>query len=111
MRLRKQALGTRNLVGARVAVSYTHLDVYKRQILLMLGGLFCLIEKSGGLSGFTTLMVEKGKLIHSKKGAALFTWLVGVLIFIDGTLSVCLLYTSLLARFRFIRLLQWRASG
>ncbi|MFR1481166.1 MAG: hypothetical protein ACLSB9_38510 [Hydrogeniiclostridium mannosilyticum] len=29
-------------------------------ILLMLGGLFCLIEKSGGLSGFTTLMVEKG---------------------------------------------------
>ncbi len=59
-------------------------------ILLMLGGLFCLIEKSGGLSGFTTLMVEKGKLIHSKKGAALFTWLVGVLIFIDGTLSVML---------------------
>lgn len=47
-----------------------------------------MIEAAGGLRGFTALMVEKRSLIKSRTGAEIFTWLIGVLVFIDGTLSV-----------------------
>lgn len=47
-----------------------------------------MIEAAGGLKGFTALMIEKRSLIKSRVGAEIFTWLIGVLIFIDGTLSV-----------------------
>lgn len=47
-----------------------------------------MIEAAGGLRGFTALMVEKRSLIKSRTGACIFTWLIGVLVFIDGTLSV-----------------------
>lgn len=57
-------------------------------ILLMLGGLFYLIEKAGGLKGFTAFMVSKRSLVKSRVGAELFTWLIGVLMFLDGTMSV-----------------------
>lgn len=57
-------------------------------ILTLLGGMFYMIEAAGGLRGFTALMVEKRSLIKSRTGAEIFTWLIGVLVFIDGTLSV-----------------------
>ncbi len=57
-------------------------------ILTLLGGMFYMIEAAGGLKGFTALMIEKRSLIKSRIGAEIFTWLIGVLIFIDGTLSV-----------------------
>lgn len=57
-------------------------------ILTLLGGMFYMIEAAGGLRGFTALMVEKRSLIKSWTGAEIFTWLIGVLVFIDGTLSV-----------------------
>lgn len=57
-------------------------------ILTLLGGMFYMIEAAGGLKGFTSLMIEKRSVIKSRVGAELFTWLVGVLVFIDGTLSV-----------------------
>ena len=57
-------------------------------ILTLLGGMFYMIEAAGGLRGFMALMVEKRSLIKSRVGAEIFTWLIGVLIFIDGTLSV-----------------------
>lgn len=57
-------------------------------ILTFLGGMFYMIEAAGGLKGFTALMIEKRRLIKSRMGAELFTWLIGVLVFIDGTLSV-----------------------
>lgn len=57
-------------------------------ILTLLGGMFYMIEAAGGLKGFTALMIEKRSLIKSRVGAEIFTWLIGVLIFIDGTLSV-----------------------
>lgn len=57
-------------------------------ILTLLGGMFYMIEAAGGLKGFTALMIEKRSIIRSRVGAELFTWLVGVLVFIDGTLSV-----------------------
>ena len=57
-------------------------------ILALLGGMFYMIETAGGLKGFTALMIEKRSVIKSRVGAELFTWLVGILVFIDGTLSV-----------------------
>ncbi len=57
-------------------------------ILTLLGGMFYMIEAAGGLRGFTALMVKKRSLIKSRTGAEIFTWLIGVLVFIDGTLSV-----------------------
>ncbi len=57
-------------------------------ILTLLGGMFYMIEAAGGLRGFTALMVKKRSLIKSRTGACIFTWLIGVLVFIDGTLSV-----------------------
>lgn len=57
-------------------------------ILTLLGGMFYMIEVSGGLKGVTNLMIEKRSLIKSRVGAEIFTWLIGVCVFIDGTLSV-----------------------
>lgn len=57
-------------------------------ILTLLGGMFYMIEAAGGMKGFTALMIEKRRLIKSRAGAELFTWLIGILVFIDGTLSV-----------------------
>ncbi len=57
-------------------------------ILTLLGGMFYMIEAAGGLKGFTAFMIEKRGLIRSRVGAELFTWLIGILVFIDGTLSV-----------------------
>lgn len=57
-------------------------------ILTLLGGMFYMIEAAGGLKGFTALMIEKRGLVRSRVGAELFTWLIGILVFIDGTLSV-----------------------
>lgn len=57
-------------------------------ILLMLGGLFFLIEKAGGLRGFTSFMITKRSVVKSRVGAEIFTWIIGVLMFLDGTMSV-----------------------
>lgn len=57
-------------------------------ILTLLGGMFYMIEAAGGLKGFTVLMIEKRSVIKTRVGAELFTWLIGILVFIDGTLSV-----------------------
>jgi Na+/H+ antiporter NhaC len=57
-------------------------------ILAMLSGMFYLIDKSGGLRGFTALMIKKRSIVKSRVGAQMFAWIVGMLVFIDGTLSV-----------------------
>lgn len=54
--------------------------------LLMIGGIILLINKSGGIEGFVQYAVHKKSLIKSRKGAQLFSWVVGVLIFTSGTL-------------------------
>ncbi len=77
--------GTKNMiVGVFSSSSSTSIII----ILLTLGGMFYLIEKAGGLKGFTALMIKKRSVVKSRVGAELFTWLIGVLVFIDGTLSV-----------------------
>lgn len=55
--------------------------------MLLIGALIYLIEKSGGIDGFVNIMVHKRGLIKSKRGANLFTWLLGIIIFTSGSLS------------------------
>lgn len=54
---------------------------------LLIGALIYLIEKSGGIDGFTEVMINKRALIKSKRGANIFTWLLGIVIFTSGSLS------------------------
>ena len=54
---------------------------------LLIGGLIHLIEVSGGIDGFTEVMLKKQALIKSERGACFFTWLLGVVIFTSGSLS------------------------
>ena len=84
-----------NLIGMLIGAKEMIVNVFSSAsntsiiiILTLLGGMFYMIEAAGGLKGFTTLMIEKRSVIKSRVGAELFTWLVGILVFIDGTLSV-----------------------
>lgn len=54
---------------------------------LLIGALIYLIEKSGGVEGFTEAMLKKRALIKTKRGANIFTWLLGIIIFTSGSLS------------------------
>lgn len=92
-----------NLVSVLVGTKDMMVDVFSSHsstsiifILLMLGGLFYLIEKAGGLKGFTHFMIAKRSVVKSRVGAELFTWLIGVLMFLDGTMSVMI--TGAIAR-------------
>jgi len=55
--------------------------------ILLIGALIYLIEKSGGIDGFTEVMLHRRALIRSKRGANIFTWLLGIVIFTSGSLS------------------------
>lgn len=54
---------------------------------LLIGALIYLIEKSGGVEGFAEVMLKKRALIKTKRGASIFTWLLGIIIFTSGSLS------------------------
>ena len=55
--------------------------------ILITGAVIYLMEKSGGIEGFVNVVVKKMKLIKTKRGANLFTWLLGLAVFTSGTLS------------------------
>lgn len=54
---------------------------------LIVGAVIHLMEKSGGIEGFVNVIVKKRSLIKSKRGANLFTWLMGLAVFTSGSLS------------------------
>ena len=54
---------------------------------LIVGAVIHLMERSGGIEGFVNVVVKKRALIKSKRGANLFTWLLGLAIFTSGSLS------------------------
>ncbi|WP_430817389.1 Na+/H+ antiporter NhaC family protein [Carboxylicivirga sp. RSCT41] len=56
-------------------------------LVLLLGGLIHLIQKSGGINGFVESLIKKRAIIETKRGANIFTWSIGVLVFTSGTLS------------------------
>ena len=54
---------------------------------LIVGAVIHLMEKSGGIEGFVNVVVKNKGLIKSKRGANLFTWVLGLAIFTSGSLS------------------------
>ncbi len=55
--------------------------------MLLIGALIYLIERSGGIEGFVDIMVRKRGIIKSRRAAAFFTWLLGIVVFTSGSLS------------------------
>ncbi len=55
--------------------------------MFLIGALIHLIEHSGGIDGFVDIMVRKKGIIKTKKSAAFFTWLLGIVVFTSGSLS------------------------
>ena len=55
--------------------------------MLLIGALIYMIERTGGISGFVDIMVKKRGIIKSKRAAAFFTWLLGIVVFTSGSLS------------------------
>lgn len=54
---------------------------------LIVGAVIHLMEKAGGIDGFVNVVVKNKGLIKSKRGANLFTWILGLAIFTSGSLS------------------------
>ena len=54
---------------------------------LIVGAVIHLMEKAGGIDGFVNVVVKNKGLIKSKRGANLFTWVLGLAIFTSGSLS------------------------
>jgi len=55
--------------------------------VLITAAIIYLAEKSGGIEGFVQVVVKRKGLIKTKRGANLFTWLLGLVVFTSGTLS------------------------
>ena len=54
---------------------------------LIIGAVIHLMEVSGGIDGFVNVVVKKRGIIKSKRGANLFTWVLGLAVFTSGSLS------------------------
>ena len=54
---------------------------------LIVGAVIHLMERSGGIEGFVNVVVKKMGLIKTKRGANLFTGLLGLAVFTSGSLS------------------------
>ena len=54
---------------------------------ILVGSVMELIEKSGGVNGFVDYMLHKRSLIHSAKGALLLSYFIGVVIFIESSIT------------------------
>ena len=54
---------------------------------LIVGAMIHLMEKSGGIQGFVNVVVKNKGLIKTKRGANLFTWILGLAVFTSGSLS------------------------
>ena len=54
---------------------------------LIVGAVIHLMERSGGIDGFVNVVVKNKGLIKSKRGANLFTWILGLAVFTSGSLS------------------------
>ena len=54
---------------------------------LIVGAVIHLMERSGGIEGFVNVVVKKIGLIKSKRGANLFTGVLGLAVFTSGSLS------------------------
>ncbi|MDR2370514.1 MAG: hypothetical protein LBD71_03460, partial [Treponema sp.] len=54
----------------------------------LMGAFVLLVRVSGGVDGFVNFLTEKNKAIKSKRAAMLLTYIIGLIIFVDGLLSI-----------------------
>lgn len=57
---------------------------------LLMGAILVLIQASGGVEGFIQYLTVKTKTIKNKRGAMYVGYVIGILIFFDGLLSILL---------------------
>ncbi|MBS5334250.1 MAG: Na+/H+ antiporter NhaC family protein [Anaerovoracaceae bacterium] len=55
--------------------------------ILTLGVLTYMFDKTGGINGFVNLVLKQKGLVKSPKGANIFTFIVGCIVYTSGTLS------------------------
>ena len=55
--------------------------------ILLLGSMMRLLEKSGGVNGFVDFLTKSSHIINTKKKANLFSWLLGVIVFVSANMS------------------------
>lgn len=55
--------------------------------ILTLGALTYMFGKTGGIDGFVNIVLKKRGLVKSGKGANIFTYIIGCLVYTSGTLS------------------------
>ena len=79
--------GINNTLYAFIKTFESNSNVIVLYSIMFIGGITYAIEQSGGIGGFIDYMTQKRAIIKSKKGANMFTWILGVLVFTSGTLS------------------------
>lgn len=62
----------------------------------LMGSFVILVEASGGVDGFVHYLTEQSKHIRNAKAAMLLAYLIGIIIFIDGLLSI--MFTAVVTR-------------
>ena len=62
----------------------------------LMGAFVILVRVSGGVNGFVTYLTEQGNKVRSKKMAMMIAYIIGVIIFIDGLLSI--MFTGVVTR-------------
>lgn len=56
--------------------------------VLMTGAIMCVVSRSGGVEGLVVYCTEKRKLVKSPVAAQLISFVLGLLLFVDGTSSI-----------------------
>ena len=62
----------------------------------LMGAFVILVTASGGVEGFVEYLTEQNKKIKNKKKAMLLGYIIGIIIFIDGLLSI--MFTGIVTR-------------
>lgn len=72
-----------------IAEVFTSVSTAKTTFFLLLtGAIVYAVEVSGGVEGLVHYLTEKKKIVKSKVGAQILTFIAGALIFVDGTTSI-----------------------
>ena len=62
----------------------------------LMGAFVILVEVSGGVDGFVKYLTEQSRRVKSKRAAMLIAYVIGIIIFIDGLLSI--MFTGVVTR-------------
>ena len=54
---------------------------------ILVGSVMALIEKSGGIEGFVTFVVEKKSFVSSQRSSLMLSYIIGVVIFIESSIT------------------------